>query len=172
MVGSLATLMLLGLLAGLYSVIRVSANKPLADVLVEDLQAVWSGRNPLTISTDDPDEVGRWIRQTAGWDVAVTSPAESARLLGARSCELNGRRAIFVLYDVQKQPVSLVVLSDALTELAGMKPMHARSDCYVDRCKGYTVVAVRRGGLAHVAVGRLPEEQLMRLLDVPVDTKL
>jgi len=170
-IGAVVTTVVLTLVVGHFWFSQPHTEDSFVDMLVDDVQAVWAGHNPLTITTHDYDELTRWIRQTVDWDLTVTKPGEPVRLLGARSCEFNGKQAVFVLYDLAGQPLSLIVLDDQ-KKLSGMKPMHANADCYIDQCKGYTVMAMRRDDLTHFAVGKLSAQHLMRLLEVPSGKKL
>ena len=62
--------------------------------------------------------------------------------------------------------VALIVMPADEGELAGMdRVVHPEGTHWVDRCRGHTVVACRRGPLIYAAVAALSEDTLLGLMD-------
>ena len=81
--------------------------------------------------------------------------------------EVYDRRSPSRLCDIQyrRRPASLVATDAEGLEMAGMKKVdHDGRTHWLDRCKGHTVIACRRGDLVYAAVSTLPEEQLSCLM--------
>ncbi len=137
------------------------------DALVKDFRHFLNEGQPLQVRSDDRSRVSRWLADQTQLAVYLPSlPDERARLVGGRKCKIAGRPAAFAVYDLEGAPASLVVLAADENELAGMQRVrHADGIHWVDRCRGHTVVACRRGKLIYAAVSKLSEEKLLTLVE-------
>lgn len=138
-----------------------------ADALVKDFRHFLDEGQPLQLRSDDGARVSRWLADQTQLAVYLPSPPDGrARLVGGRKCKIAGRLAAFAVYDLDGTPASLVVLAADEDELAGMQCVrHADGIHWVDRCRGHTVVACRRGELVYAAVSKLSEEKLLILME-------
>jgi anti-sigma factor RsiW len=146
------------------------ANEPASgqfvDLLVNDFQHFQDKGRPLQIESSEPKAVSDWlIEQTA---LAVRLPAlpeADGRLLGARKCKIDGKPAAFAVYELDQRIASLVVVQGSDHDLESMERVEdAGHTHWLDRCKGHTVLACRRGALVYAAVSTLPEDQLLPLM--------
>lgn len=138
----------------------------LADLVVEDFEHFLENGQPLQIESSDRRSVSDWLyRQTALAVVLPVSHDSRCKLLGGRKCKIGGRAAAFAAYEMDGVPASLVVLPGEQGELDEMdRVVYEGRTHWVDRCKGHTVTACRRGELVYVAVSTLPEEELVFLM--------
>lgn len=166
-----AAMLVLGAVAWLWPSSDAAGTKadPFADLVVADFQHFVSDGLSVQFVSAQPDEVGDWLLINTGLAVSMPFGASADfRLIGARKCTIAGRPAAFAMYDIGGVPASLVATEAAGLEMAGMKKVdrHGRSH-WLDRCKGHTVIACRRGDLVYAAVSTLPEEQLSCLMMEP-----
>jgi anti-sigma factor RsiW len=139
------------------------------DLLVDDFEHFQEKGRPLQIASSEPDVVSEWLaRQTA---LAVTLPPvheAGGKLLGARKCKINGKPAAFAVYELKDTIASLVVLPASENDLKPMTRVQKGERVHwLDRCRGHTVLACRRGALVYAAVSSLPEERLLCLMPSP-----
>ena len=135
-----------------------------ADVLITDLQHVSTGGSTVEFASQDSAVVAAWIRRQTRWDVKIPASDEpSIRLLGARRCSIAGRHAASALYTIEGKDASLVIVPTVETDMSGMKPS-SKAGHFVDRCKGFTVMAWRDGSLTYAAVGKVSQGALSRLV--------
>ncbi|MCP4247667.1 MAG: hypothetical protein GY778_11510 [bacterium] len=142
-----------------------------ADLLVADFKHFVGEGRQLQFASADATQVGRWLADRTGLNVALPSmQGDDCRLLGARKCKISKRPAAFALYDMHGAPVSLVALAARPEELSGMQEITDDGPRrWVDRCQGHTVVAARRGDLLYAAVAKLSERELTHLVKGVVD---
>lgn len=137
------------------------------DLVISDLEHFLETGKPLQIASTDPGSVATWLHQQTNLPIAL--PAENDpryKLVGGRKCKIGGRPAAFAMYEVRGVPASLVVVSGGDAELDGMERVRESGRTHwVDRCKGHTVVACRRGPLVYAVVSRLPEDELLFLME-------
>ena len=138
-----------------------------AEALVRDFRHFLDEGQPLQVRSDDGSRVSRWLADKTQLAVYLPSLHDAgARLVGGRKCKIAGRPAAFAVYDLDGAPASLVVLTADENELAGMQRVrHADGIHWVDRCRGHTVVACRRGELVYAAVSKLSEQKLLTLME-------
>ncbi len=140
-----------------------------ADLVVADFQHFVSDGLSVQFASAEPDAVGDWLLINTG--LAVSMPAGTTadcRLIGARKCTIAGSPTAFAMYSIGGVPASLVAADAAGLEMAGMKKVDRDGrPHWLDRCKGHTVIACRRGDLVYAAVSTLPEEQLACLMMEP-----
>lgn len=164
-----AAMLVLGAFAWLWPSPDGAKADPFADMVVADFQHFVNDGLSVQFASAQPDAVGDWLSMNTG--LAVSMPAGTSadfRLIGARKCTIAGRPAAFAMYRIGGIPASLVAADAAGLEMAGMKKVdrHGRS-YWLDRCKGHTVIACRRGDLVYAAVSTLPEEKLSCLMMEP-----
>lgn len=159
-----AAMLLLGAVAWLWPSPDAAGTKadPFADLVVADFQHFVDDGLSVQFASAKSEAVGDWLAVNTG--LAVSMPAgvsAECLLIGARKCTIAGRPAAFAMYRIGGVPASLVATDAAGLEMVGMKKVqrHGRSH-WLDRCKGHTVIACRRGDLVYAAVSTLPEEQL------------
>ena len=163
-----AAMLVLGTVAWLWPSPDAAGTKadPFADLVVADFQHFVSDGLGVQFSSPRSDAVGDWLSINTG--IAISMPADASthcQLIGARKCTIAGRPAAFAIYNIGGVPASLVATEAAGVDMAGMKKVdrHGRSH-WLDRCKGHTVIACRRGDLVYAVVSTLPEEQLSCLM--------
>ncbi len=123
----------------------------LADDLVADhLHSVPEVR-PAEIATSDAAAIERFFGDHLAFHPVVPD-LPAATLLGARLCQIEGRRVELLFYRQQNRTLSLFV-SD--------RPV-ARDDCWAAR--GHHVCSRSKDGLTLLLVGQLPADELRRLL--------
>ena len=145
---------------------READRVPFADALVDDFQHFVTEAKPLQIISADATEVSDWLRdQTA---LAVTVPQVDAAvgmLRGGRKCEIYGKPAAFAVYTIDGKTASVAVLREPEEALAHMTRIDRDGHVHwVDRCRGHTVLACRRGELIYAVVSRLSEKSLSPLM--------
>lgn len=140
---------------------------PMADLLVADFDHFLKKGQPLQIRSQDRDTVSDWFREHLRFTVLLPeNNGGHCKLIGGRTCRIGGREAAFAMYEMEKTPVSLVVVAVYPDDLAGMTLVSSGGrDHWVDRCQGHTVVAQRRGDLLYAAISTLPVSQLLHLLE-------
>lgn len=142
------------------------ASNQLVDLLVADFSHFVEKGKPLQIASSEPLEVSEWLADQTALPVQLPFVStEQGKLLGARKCKLNGKPAAFTAYDLGDATASLVILPGTHQDVEGMEQVeHDGHTHWVDRCKGHTVVACRRGALVYAAVSTLPEDRLLPLM--------
>ncbi|MCH7870968.1 MAG: zf-HC2 domain-containing protein [Planctomycetes bacterium] len=136
------------------------------DLMVSDLEHFLEEGKPLQFASADPAAVSSWLLTATSFPVSLPSTAScSYELLGGRKCKIDGRSAAFAMYDANGTPASLVVVAETEAMLDGMTHVRgADGSHWVERCKGHTVVARRRGSLVYAAASTLSEEDLLCLM--------
>lgn len=137
-----------------------------ADLVVRDLEHFLEEGKPLQFASADPAKVASWLLTATSLSVVLPRTGScSYELLGGRKCKIAGRPAAFAMYDANGTPVSLVAVAETEAMLEGMTEVRrADGQHWVERCKGHTVVACRRGSLVYAAASTLPEEDLLCLM--------
>lgn len=137
-----------------------------ADLLAGDFDHYLQVGGKPQIVSDDRDAVTKWLRDKTALAVALPALDPSAyRLIGGRKCKIEGRAAAFAVYDVKGVRASMVAVAADPWSLDGMSAIRYQgSICLTDRCRGYTVVACRRGALVYAAVSTLAREDLLGLI--------
>jgi len=137
-----------------------------ADALVDDFDHFVSESKPLQIVSADTDEVSRWLQEQTALVVRMPALDSSiAELQGGRKCKIAGKPAAFAVYRVGDELASIVAMQGSEDSLAHMRRVDLDGHTHwVDRCRGHTVLACRRGELVYAVVSRLPEESLLLLM--------
>lgn len=130
-----ASLILLAVVA-FWSVMRYRDSVVLTDALVADhLRSTPSARPPQLISSN-PGEITRFFEGAVPFEPVVPA-IRSARLVGARICSVQGRKAELLFYQRDGEPVSLFV-----SDLAPLRPgCRERATMNVCASRGIAVVA-------------------------------
>ena len=142
------------------------ASNQFVDLLVADFEHFQEKGRPLQIVSSDPLEVSDWLADQSALLVKLPIvPDVQGKLLGARKCKVHGQPAAFAVYELGGAIASLVVLPGTHPDIDDMQRVeHDGHTHWVDRCKGHTVVACRRGPLVYAAVSTLPEDRLLPLM--------
>lgn len=136
-----------------------------ADWLVEDFQHFHEEGGEVQFASGDPRVVSAWLRAQTALPVEVPASGEF-RLLGGRKCKREGAAVAFAAYTEGGAAASVVALPMDDAELSSMRWIEEDGHAHwVDRCKGHTIVACRRGELVYAAVSTLPEGRLLSLMD-------
>lgn len=145
-----------------------SANQ-LVDLLISDFEHFEEKGRPLQIASSDPSAVSSWLADQTALVVALPHLNErDGKLIGARKCKIDGKPAAFAIYDLGGTLASLVVLPGAHPDVDTMERVEQGGHTHwVDRCKGHTVLACKRGPLVYAAVSTLPEDRLFPLMANP-----
>ena len=161
---SSAAVLLLGVTAWHWS--RPAAKSQFADWVVADFQHFVDKGQQVQYASADAAAVSQWLCAKTGLDVSLPpGEAGGCRLVGARKCSFEDRPAAFAAYELAGDTASLLVLKGAGLDLEQFARVdHDGRVHWVDRCKGYTVVACERGDLLYAAVSKLPEPELLCLV--------
>ncbi len=108
---------------------------------------------PAEVTTEDPAQAVRFFADRVPFR-PVAPRLEGARLIGGRLCKIQGRRVELLFYRGHRNETISLFVSDQ--DLGG-------SGCRAAR--GLQLCSRRSGGLALLAVGGVPAEDLRRLLD-------
>lgn len=145
---------------------KPAGHSPLADALVDDFTHFVTEAKPLQIVSTDSDEVSRWLQEQTA--LAVRIPALDSTigtLQGGRKCKIAGKPAAFAIFRIGDELASVVAMQESDDALASMRQVDRDGHTHwVDRCRGHTVLACRRGALIYAIVSRLPEELLSSLM--------
>jgi len=139
------------------------------DLLIADFEHFQEKGQPLQIASSDPSEVSNWLADQTAFSVTLPVFAEQhGRLLGARKCVIAGKPAALAAYDIQGSLASLVIMPGTYPDIDNMERVEREGHTHwVDRCKGHTVLACKRGALVYAAVSTLPEDRLAALMTSP-----
>ena len=125
----------------------------LAEELVADHLHSVPEAMPAEVVTENPAEAVRFFSDRVPFR-PVAPRLEGARLIGGRLCKIQGRRVQLLFYRAHPDQTISVFVSDQ--DLGG-------AGCREER--GFHVCSRTAGGLALLAVGGGPPEELRRLLD-------
>ena len=138
----------------------------LAEWAVSDFEHFVDQGAYVQLASADATEVAEWLGRKT--DLAVVLPTSAdphCKLIGARQCSLDGRPVAFAVYEMHGTLAAVAVLASSPEYLKQMDESRYDGNRYwVDRRRGHTVVACRRGELVYAAVSTLPEEELICLM--------
>ena len=139
------------------------------DLLIADFEHFQAKGQPLQIVSSDPTEVSNWVTEQTAFNITLPALGEAhGRLLGARKCTIDGKPAALAAYDFHGALASLVVMPGTYPDIDSMERIEQDGHTHwVDRCKGHTVLACKRGALVYAAVSTLPEDRLLALMTNP-----
>jgi anti-sigma factor RsiW len=160
-----ALVMMVG--AGMWLVVGGGDEKPgpsrFAELLVSDFEHFLEEGSRVQFASTDAQAVADWLRERTALAVVLPVSAGSrAQLVGCRKCKIAGQPAAFAIYEMDRNPVSLVAVAADGQDLEGMQEVR-RDDatCWIDDCRGHAVVACRVGELVYAAVSILSEKELL-----------
>lgn len=141
----------------------------LVDLLIADFEHFQAKGQPLQIASSDAVEVSNWVAEQTAFNITLPELGEQhGRLLGARKCVIDGKPAALAAYDIHGALASLVVMPGTYPDIDSMERIEQDGHTHwVDRCKGHTVLACKRGPLVYAAVSKLPEDRLLALMTNP-----
>ncbi len=150
---TLAAVAALALVVGGVSFIRSreGAQRLADDLVVDHLHSVPEVK-PAEIASSDRAEVVRFFADHLPFN-AVVPNLPGTNLLGARLCQVKGRRVELLFYHRENRTLSLFVTD---------RPV-ADGGCWAAR--GHHVCSRSRADLTMLLVGELPADELRRLLD-------
>lgn len=139
------------------------------DLLIADFEHFQEKGQPLQIASSDPVEVSNWVADQTAFNVTLPALTEPhGKLLGARKCVIDGKPAALAAYDINGSLASLVMMPGTYPDIDNMERIEQGGHTHwVDRCKGHTVLACKRGPLVYAAVSKLPEDRLLALMTNP-----
>ena len=126
----------------------------LLDTAVSTHQLYLAKHLRLDVESSDPARVSRWLQERAGFPVSLAQkPVKHLRLLGGRLVELKGRKAVFVAYEVEGRPLSLVMTTAQGVRLFGTHEMaEKQARFYQSSYHGFQTLSWALEGLAYVFV--------------------
>jgi anti-sigma factor RsiW len=139
------------------------------DLLIADFEHFQAKGRPLQIASSDPTVVSNWVAEQTAFNITLPALGEAhGKLLGARKCTIDGKPAALAAYDFNGALASLVVMPGTYPDIDSMERIEQDGHTHwVDRCKGHTVLACKRGALVYAAVSTLPEDRLLALMTNP-----
>ena len=145
------------------------ASNQFVDLLISDFEHFEEKGRPLQIASSDPTAVSAWLADQTALLVALPELNDTeGKLLGARKCKIDGKPAAFAVYNLAGTSASLVVMPGPHPDIDLMERVEQGGHTHwVDRCKGHTVVACKRGALVYAAVSTLPDDRLSLLMTNP-----
>ena len=139
------------------------------ELLIADFEHFQENGRPLQIASSDSTEVASWVADQTAFNVTLPALDEPyGKLLGARKCIINNKPAALTAYEMSGSLATLVVMPGTYPDIDSMERVeHDGHTHWVDRCKGHTVLACKRGALVYAAVSKLPEDRLLALMTNP-----
>lgn len=161
--GALAASLLVAAAAGYLAVRsgRPVEASPLVRAAVTDHVECMLGRLPLEVTTTDPAEVGRWLRERLARPVVLPALASEGEL-STRWARLAMAEGAQILFDRGGRMLSLFIMpvSEALGAL-GRPVVRGGRELFVNEVEGYTVVFWRQGDLLYCLVSDGDEEEIL-----------
>jgi len=157
------------LLLGGYTVwhyAKSGSERSVADLLVTDFEHFLEKGKPIQLASSEPGTASDWLREATGLQVFLPAIDPTlGQLVGARKCKLAGQPAAFALYELDGTPASLIIMPGEGINLDAMQRVHDGPHVHwLERKKGHTVLACRRGELVYAAVSTLREDRLALLM--------
>lgn len=136
---------------------------PLVRAAVTDHVECMLGRLPLEVTTTDPAEVGRWLRERLARPVVLPALVpEGAGKMSTRTARLAMAEGAQILFDRGGRMLSLFIMpgSEVTGALGRSAPREGR-EFFVNEVEGYTVVFWRQGDLLYCLVSDGDEEEVL-----------
>lgn len=146
------------LILALVMLLTASVEKKTVPELVESAvsthQLYLAKHLQLDVQSSDPARVSRWLQERAGFAVSLAQePVKHLRLLGGRLVELQGKKAVFVTYEVEGRPLSLVMTTAEGVRLFGTHEMaEKQARFYQSSYHGFQTLSWALEGMAYVFV--------------------
>ncbi|MEW6248094.1 MAG: zf-HC2 domain-containing protein [Nitrospirota bacterium] len=108
----------------------------------------------LEVKSSDPRRVSSWLRERAGFTVALgQSPVKNLKLMGGTVLPIQGKKAVLLAYDVDGRPLSLVMTTADGVELFGSQEMiDTNVHFYQSSYHGLQTMSWTLEGMAYVFV--------------------
>lgn len=123
------------------------------------------GKIPISISSDKPSEVNRWLQ--AKLDFKVMTPdllSQGVTLQGARVCDIKGRKTAYLMYTKNEHNLSVFMFDARALRFPKAKRVSINDKTfYVDKERGYNSVLWLDNGIACMFVSDLGEAELLHL---------
>ena len=132
---------------------------------VRDFEHFLEEGRPIHFASSNANAVSAWLLEQTNLEVILPEVrGPNCRLLGARRCTIADKPAAFVVYDMDRTPVSLLAVTGDAAGLAHMNQVESDGRVYwVDRVGQTSVLAYRRNNLVYAVVSRLTPPELMDL---------
>jgi anti-sigma factor RsiW len=126
----------------------------LVNAAVNTHQEYLNGNVPLDIASHDPVQVGLWFEKRTDFPVSLgQDPVKNLRLLGGRLIEIEGKKAVFLAYEMGKHRLSLVMTAAQGVDLFGAREFTVKeSRFYQSTYHGFQALSWAQEGLAYVFV--------------------
>jgi anti-sigma factor RsiW len=150
-VASFALLLALGIFIML-------SEKTGADVMlfVRDSAEVTQNGAPLELRSSNTEAAEQWIRQQIGFAPAIRTPS-GFRLVGARSCHINGEPVGYLLFERNGQRIACYVSRSSMTALHGYDGTTSEG-IKLGACEGRQVAAWDAGYTSYLLVSDLTKD--------------
>ena len=114
---------------------------------------------PLDIASHDPVQVGLWFEKRTDFPVSLgQDQVKNLRLLGGRLIEMEGKKAVFLAYEMGKHRLSLVMTAAQGVDLFGAREFTVKeSRFYQSTYHGFQTLSWAQEGLAYVFVSNHQE---------------
>lgn len=136
---------------------------PLVRAAVSDHVECMLGRLPLEVTTTDPAEVGRWLRERLARPVVLPALApEGAGKMSTRMARLAMAEGAQILFDRDGYMLSLFIMP--VSEVAGAlgrRVPRGELEFFVNEIEGYTVVFWRQGELLYCLVSDAGQDEVL-----------
>jgi len=152
-VSAVAVTVLVLLVAG----ISVMQRKPVPDLvnLAVDTHQEYLNQNvPLDIKSHDPIQVGSWFEKRTDFPVLIGhDPVKNLTLVGGRLIEMQGKKVVFLAYEMDKHRLSLVMTASQGINLFGARDFTLqKARFYQSTYHGYKTLSWAQEGMAYVFV--------------------
>ena len=150
-------LMMAVLILMVTAVFFFSERKPvpaLVNAAVNTHQEYLNENVPLDIASHDPIQVKLWFEKRTDFPVSLgQDPVKNLRLLGGRLIEMDGKKAVFLAYEMEKHRLSLVMTAAQGVDLFGSREFKVKeSRFYQSNYHGFQTLSWAQEGLAYVFV--------------------
>lgn len=163
--GALAAALLVAAAVGYVAVRseRPVEASPLVRAAVTDHVECMLGRLPLEVTTTDPAQVGRWLRERLARPVVLPALApEGAGKMSTRMARLAMAEGAQILFDRGGRMLSLFIMPvGEVTGALGRPVTLAGREFFVNAIEGYTVVFWRQGDLLYCLVSDGDEGEVL-----------
>ncbi len=129
-----------------------------ADVMLFVRDSVEMAQNaaPLELNSSNTEEAEQWLGQRMGFAPAIRNPS-GFRLVGARSCHINGEPVGFLLFERDSQRIACYVSRSSMTALHGFDGTTSEG-LKLGTCEGRHVAAWDAGHISYLLVGDLTKD--------------
>lgn len=126
----------------------------LVNAAVSTHQEYLNGNVPLDIASHDPVQVGLWFEKRTDFPVSLgQDPVKNLKLLGGRLIEMEGKKVVFLAYEMGKHRLSLVMTAAQGVNLFGAREFRVKeSRFYQSNYHGFQSLSWSQEGLAYVFV--------------------